>query len=171
MLWRLITPEMLQWVWQEFDCGIDVCWVMKGVHIEALWWMHMKLGTWSFWLTHVMIVQGKKYKIYMHLKPHHYLGTSHISSCIYFSSQYIKKEWYIIWPHYLVLQTWIFPQIQFTVLNHLQKYEGYRPIMGDYELKKLCTAYSGPHLVKCMYFIFQHANAKQKKMVNMGTCT
>jgi hypothetical protein len=58
-----ITPEMLQWVWQQFDYGIDVCRVMKGAHI--------KYGQLSFRLTHVMIVDGKKYKIYTYLKPHH----------------------------------------------------------------------------------------------------
>jgi uncharacterized membrane protein YebE (DUF533 family) len=43
-----ITPELLQWLWQEFDYPIDVCRVTKGAHTEALRWMHVKFEELSF---------------------------------------------------------------------------------------------------------------------------
>jgi len=31
-----ITADMLQTVWSEFDCRVDVCRITKGAHIEHL---------------------------------------------------------------------------------------------------------------------------------------
>jgi hypothetical protein len=46
---QTITPEMLQRVWQEFNCCSDVWWVMKCAHIEAHWWMHMHVKYIRIW--------------------------------------------------------------------------------------------------------------------------
>jgi hypothetical protein len=47
-----IIPVMLQRVCQEVDYRIDVCQLMEGAHIEALRWMHIRYGQFSYWLTH-----------------------------------------------------------------------------------------------------------------------
>jgi hypothetical protein len=67
------TESIVQWRCSRLKrcsgCGINMCRVMKCGHVGALWWMHIKLAQLRFGLSYVMSVQGKKYGIYMYVKP------------------------------------------------------------------------------------------------------